>query len=70
MKRLIGREFGDVQQDVRQLAYTVTQDEDGFAVLECPCLTAAGEGAAAVGAAAEPGGVSIAHDATLAGLLC
>ena len=56
VKRLIGKEFEDVEQEVRQLAYTVTQDDDGFAVLECPALAAAG-GAADVAAAddGEPG---------------
>ena len=38
VKRLIGRDYDDVAQDARQLAYSMAADEDGFAVLECPNL--------------------------------
>lgn len=36
MKRLIGEDFEDVEDESKRLAYTVTADEDGFAVLACP----------------------------------
>ena len=38
VKRLIGKEFEDVEGEVGRLAYTVKPDEDGFAVLDCPNL--------------------------------
>lgn len=47
VKRLIGKEYEDVEQDVRQLAYGVGADEDGFVVLECPNLADSSSTAAA-----------------------
>jgi hypothetical protein len=50
VKRLIGQEFEAVEDEATRLAYTVTSDEDGFAVLECrasesgaSCLDGAGD---------------------------
>lgn len=40
VKRLIGKDFEDVQQESGRLAYTVSADEDGFAVVDCPNLEA------------------------------
>ncbi|PRW56291.1 molecular chaperone [Chlorella sorokiniana] len=44
VKRLIGKDFEDVQQDAARLAYTVSADEDGFAVVDCPNLEAGAGG--------------------------
>lgn len=46
VKRLIGKDYEDVQQDAARLAYTVSADEDGFAVVDCPNLEASTGGAA------------------------
>lgn len=53
VKRLIGKEYEDVEEDARKLAYKVSADEDGFVVLECPALPGGGGGptAAAAGTA-------------------
>ena len=44
---MIGKEFEEVEAEVGKLAYTVSADEDGFVVLECPNLAAAAAAAAA-----------------------
>jgi molecular chaperone DnaK len=38
VKRLIGKEYEEVEREAQRLAYTVAADEDGFVVLECPSL--------------------------------
>ena len=48
MKRVIGKEFEEVEAEVGKLAYTVSADEDGFVVLECPNLAAAAAAAGSV----------------------
>eukprot|EP00892_Ulva_mutabilis_P008024 jgi/Ulvmu1/5594/UM023_0131.1 len=35
VKRLIGQEFHDVQEDIKRLAYEVVPDEDGAACIKC-----------------------------------
>ena len=51
VKRVIGKEFGEVEAEVGKLAYTVSADEDGFVVLECPSLAAAAAASGEQGAA-------------------
>lgn len=41
VKRIIGKQYEDVEQDVGQLSYRVADDGYGSVVLECPQLAAA-----------------------------
>jgi hypothetical protein len=66
VKRVIGKEFEKVEAEVGKLAYTVSADEDGFVVLECPNLAAAAATAVAV-ASGEEGAEDDDQDAGSAG---
>ncbi len=52
VKRLIGKDFEDVEEVVEQLAYDVGADEDGFLVLDCPNLAASSSDSGGAAAAA------------------
>lgn len=42
VKRLIGQDYESVEDEAQRLAYTVTADEDGFAVVACSNSEAGG----------------------------
>lgn len=56
VKRIIGKEYEEVEQDVGQLSYRVVDDGYGCAVLECPQLAAEAAARVAAREGAEDGG--------------